>query len=105
LEALHQLESHMGDEVHIQQVASSVGLSLFHFHRLFHQETGETPAEYLRRVRLDGAALRLRWTRDSAGEVAKALGYTSHAAFSRAFRERFGTTPRRFRYDIKRWPP
>jgi AraC family transcriptional regulator len=105
LEALHQLESRMADEVLIHEVAASVGLSLFHFHRLFHQETGETPAEYLRRVRLDAAALRLRWTRDSAGEVANALGYTSQAAFSRAFRERFGTSPRRFRYDGKRWPP
>jgi AraC-like DNA-binding protein len=43
LKALHQLESCMGEGMFIQDVAASVGLSLFHFHRLFHEQTGETP--------------------------------------------------------------
>lgn len=105
LRAIHLMESRMGGDLSMEAIAAEVGLSLFHFHRLFRRCVGETPADYLRRIRLDAGALRLRWTRDSVGAIAGAVGYTSQAAFTRAFNERFGLSPLRFRKDSLRWPP
>ncbi len=91
------MEQRMGADTDVRAVATALGLSLHHFHRIFVEATGETPAGYLRRVRLDAAALRLRWTEESVGSVALGLGYVSQPAFTRAFRRRFGCTPGQFR--------
>lgn len=95
--ALRILDASLSDELSIASVAASVGLSLHHFHRLFLDEMNETPAGYLRRIRMDGASARLRWTDDSVATVADRLGYRSPAAFTRAFEKRFGETPLRYR--------
>ncbi|GEL23870.1 hypothetical protein PSU4_28240 [Pseudonocardia sulfidoxydans NBRC 16205] len=65
--------------------------------RLF-ADTGETPAGYLRRRRLERARDLMR-TRPSPAvhEVGERCGFASPSAFSRAFRARFGETPREAR--------
>ncbi|MFA7505473.1 MAG: AraC family transcriptional regulator [Burkholderiaceae bacterium] len=105
LRAIHLMESRMDGSLSTEAIATEVGLSIFHFHRLFVRCVGQTPADYLRRIRLDGAALRLRWTRESVGAIATAVGYTSQAAFTRAFHERYGLSPLQFRKDSVLWPP
>lgn len=98
------LEQRIGDEIDHASVAAAVGLSRYRLHHLFLEETGETPGGFLRRIRLDLAAMRLRWTRETVGKVAHGLGYSSQTAFNRAFIARFGATPARFRRDFVRWP-
>ena len=61
--------------------------------RAFKREMGTGPAEFVRARRLDEARLLLLSHRFSVGEVATKVGYRSFAAFSEAFRARFGRTP------------
>lgn len=98
------LENRISDEIDHKALAAAVGLSRRRFHHLFLEQTGETPGGFLRRIRLDLAAMRLRWTRETVGQVAHGLGYASQTSFNRAFGARFGTTPSRFRKDFVRWP-
>jgi AraC-like DNA-binding protein len=65
--------------------------------RRFTAALGETPAAYLTRWRMDIAAHRLRHTDDSLAAVARAVGYTSVYAFSRAFSRTRGVPPGRYR--------
>ena len=65
--------------------------------RRFVERTGETPAAYLTRWRMDLAAKRLRETDDSLEAISQAVGYTSVFAFSRAFRRARGAPPGRYR--------
>lgn len=102
--AMTMLEQRLSEEIDHAAVAAAVGLSRYRFHHLFLENTGETPGGFLRRIRLDLAAMRLRWTRDTAGKIAHTLGYTSQTAFNRAFVTRFGATPARFRRDFVRVP-
>lgn len=103
-QAMRMLEQSMGEEVDYGRIAAAVGLSLYRFHHLFASQAGETPGEYLRRIRLDAAATRLRWTKERVGEIAANLGYASQSSFNKAFGRRYGMTPIRFRHAREQWP-
>jgi AraC-like DNA-binding protein len=61
--------------------------------RAFKKEVGVAPATYQRDRRLDEALLLLRGNRFGVGEIATRVGYTNLAAFTSAFRRRFGAPP------------
>jgi AraC family transcriptional regulator len=103
-QATRMLEQLMGEDIDYERVAAAVGLSLYRFHHLFVEEVGETPGEYLRRIRLETAAQRLRWTGERVGRIAAAVGYASQSSFNQVFERRFGLTPTRFRRDRERFP-
>lgn len=71
--------------------------SMFHFHRLFQAHVGETLSGYVRRVRLERAALRLSHTKESVTSVSLSAGYETPAAFAKAFRQHFGKTPSEYK--------
>ena len=80
-----------------ETLADVAGFSVPHFHRIFTAHTGESAISYVRRVRLERAARKLRMGAVDITEVALAAGYDSHAAFSKAFRQQFGLSPSEFR--------
>jgi AraC family transcriptional regulator len=59
--------------------------------------TGEGPAQHARRLRLERAALELRWTDKPADRIAAEHGYGHRESFIRAFRAHFGAAPAAFR--------
>jgi AraC-like DNA-binding protein len=61
--------------------------------RMFKKELGVGPLAYIRKRRLDESMLLLKAKRYSVGEVAQLVGYRNFAAFSQAFRVRFGMKP------------
>lgn len=65
----------------------------------FKKVYGETPGQYLKRRRMEQAALLLGTTRLSVGEVAETVGYRNAGKFSAAFTERFGISPRLYKKD------
>jgi AraC family transcriptional regulator len=102
--ALRLLEQHVHDSIDYSAIAEAIGLSVDRFHHLFAEEMGEAPGEYLRRIKLEAAATRLRWTHDTVGQIATTVGYASQPSFTQAFARQFGVTPARFRKDRERWP-
>ena len=77
-------------------VARAVGMSPFHFCRVFRALVGEPPHRHLRRVRLREAAARLE---AGAGvtDTCHAVGFNNLSHFIRAFREAYGVAPGRHR--------
>lgn len=78
-------------------LADEVSVSRATLARRFPELLCETPAAYLTRWRMDLAARRLRDTDDPLDEIARAVGYTSVYAFSRAFSRARSEPPGRFR--------
>lgn len=78
-------------------IAREAALSSYHFHRIFRGMLGETPLELHRRLRLERAAHRLRDGETTVTTVAFEAGYDTHEAFTRAFRQAYGTPPSGFR--------
>ena len=95
--AIHVMERRMGEPLEIDEIATLLGLSIHHFHRLFVAEMGEAPAAYLRRIRMDEAAHRLRWSDETTAALAQALGFESRPGFIRAFERQFGVPPMQYR--------
>lgn len=94
---LHQARDYMraqlANPLLLPEIAREACLSPFHFHRSFRTFFGETPHQYVLRLRLDRAAYRLRRTDAPVTDIALGVGFESPAHFSRAFKRRFGCTP------------
>ncbi|HEY6803460.1 MAG TPA: helix-turn-helix transcriptional regulator [Pyrinomonadaceae bacterium] len=78
-------------------LAASIRLSESRFRHLFKQETGMTPAQYLKLVRLKKAALLLTTTYNSIKAILIKVGLTSHTHFIRDFRQLYGMSPTEYR--------
>ena len=95
----------MADEfrsrVLLQQAAREACLSEFHFHRLFRATFGETPHDFLTRLRMDRACQMLASER-SVTEVCFEIGYESLGSFSNKFRAQFGRSPAAFQREMRR---
>ena len=74
-------------------VAARVGLSPFHFSRLFSEQVGEGCAAYSRRIRLENSNNQLMHDPMPLDVVAASFGYASQAAYTRAFTRHFGKPP------------
>jgi AraC family transcriptional regulator len=94
------VDAHLDADLSLEKMATLASISPFHFHRLFHAWSGETLNEFVRRRRLDVAAGLLRHcTDEKITAISLNCGFASPEGFSRAFRERFDTTPSRWRDD------
>ena len=86
-EASHQLS----------EMAAMARLSPYHFLRCFDELTGTTPRQYLLRMRLRQAALRLKRESTNVIDIALDCGFRDVSNFNRAFRAEFAESPRSYR--------
>jgi AraC-like DNA-binding protein len=99
--ALSAIHRDPGHDWTVEELARACNLSRSAFAARFAARVGKPPATYLVHVRLDAATDLLRDTSIPVMLIAKNVGYTSEAAFSRAFKNRYGTPPARWRRDTR----
>jgi AraC family transcriptional regulator len=81
----------------IADLSRIAGVHPAHFAREFRRVMRQSPAAYVRRLRLDWAADALVRTDHSLVDVAAATGFADQSHFTRAFRRHTGTTPAAYR--------
>jgi AraC family transcriptional regulator len=91
------LRGNLDRPVKLAELANVACFSEFHFHRIFRAVSGETLNNFTNRLRLEKAARLLRYSKKSLTDVALDCGFSSSAAFSRAFRSGYDTSPSQFR--------
>ena len=96
-DVMRYIHEHIGEPLDRETLAAVAGFSVPHFHRVFTAHVGESAIGYVRRLRLERAARKLRMGAVDITEVALAAGYDTHAAFSKAFKQQFGLSPSEFR--------
>lgn len=89
--------AHCREEITLRDLAESAAYSPGHALRAFSELVGKTPFEYLRSVRLSGAAKQLRDTAKSVLDIALESAFGSHEGFTKAFSREFAITPSRYR--------
>lgn len=94
------IEERLADpELGIEQIAQALGLSASQLHRVFEHEP-LAPAHYIRERRLEACSRDLldpSLAGQAVSTLAYARGFNDAAHFSRAFRARFGVSPREWR--------
>ncbi len=94
---LTHIQQNLDGTLALEELASVACFSPFHFHRVFRGMVGEALAEYVRRLRLERAARRLRHSERAIVDIALEAGYEAHESFTRAFADAFGMPPSEFR--------
>ena len=84
-------------ECNLDRLVAQVGLSKFHFHRLFKTAVGVSPSRYHINLRMNAARRLLRETKKGVVEVALDVGYTNPSHFAQLFRRETGLSPSDYR--------
>jgi AraC-like DNA-binding protein len=95
--ALRTVDRYPASAWTLNRLANVSSLSLYHFLRTFDRITGVTPYQYVLRARLRHAAVRLVRESGSILDLALDCGFGDISNFTRAFRNEFGASPRRYR--------
>lgn len=85
----------------IQQMAEDLGFNRSYLSRHFHEVTGLTIQEYIRRQRLQKAANLLRFSEETIGSIAFYMQFGSAGKFAYWFRKEYGMTPSEYRREKK----
>lgn len=91
--AIQHMNRYCDRDLALEDYAAMCHMSKYHFLRVFRTVTGTTPLEYRGRVRIDHAKELLKNGDFSVSEIAAALGYSSLAYFSAAFKRSTGLSP------------
>ena len=93
------IETHLNDDLSLDQVAEYAGYSKFYLNRTFREEVGCTIYKYIQMRRMTEAAGMLVDGDQPIIEIALAAGYQSQQAFTDAFREVYGCSPNAYRQE------
>ncbi|MFC0186793.1 GyrI-like domain-containing protein [Fictibacillus aquaticus] len=95
---LDYIHSNLNENLPLDVLAEKSTYSSFHFHRLFAEVMQETPADYVKRVRLEKAAHMLIYEPHvSVTEIAYECGFGSLSYFTTAFKDTFQNSPKAWR--------
>lgn len=95
--SLRLIQERMGENMEMEMLARSVGLSRPHFFKLFKQYMGVTPNVYMNTLRSERAIDELMSTDKSVTDIAFDLGFSSQASFTRFFSSNVGIAPSDYR--------
>ena len=100
--AIHYILSHANEDISVDDVARHCNFSKYHFSRLFKQATGKSVYEFIKRMKLEQSAFRLKVEKDrSITDISCEYGYTS-SNYSSAFKQYHDLSPIEFRRSIPR---
>lgn len=91
--AIRYIAANIDRPLKLDEVAEAASFSKYHFHRLFAAMMNEPPGEYITRKKMERAAIRLVYANAPVTTLAEEYGYSSVAAFSKAFKQWFGCRP------------
>jgi len=101
-ELVDTIENNLAEDINSVALAKSASLSPWHFQRLFKSLVGDTLGGYIRGRRLTKAAALLLTSKLGIIDIAFAVGFNSHEAFTRSFKAYFTLSPKDFRLQKPR---
>jgi AraC-like DNA-binding protein/mannose-6-phosphate isomerase-like protein (cupin superfamily) len=94
---IRYMDTHLGRPLHLADLAHQAGMSERTLTRSFHASVGQSPIEYLLKMRLQRAQELLLASRASIAHIAFEVGFGDANYFTRQFRKTNGISPRDFR--------
>lgn len=91
--AQYFIESNISEKINVEELASTFAIGRRNFDRRFKTATGNTPAEYVQRAKMEAAKKSLESTRKNVNEVMYDVGYSDVKAFREVFKRITGLSP------------
>jgi AraC-like DNA-binding protein/DNA-binding GntR family transcriptional regulator len=101
--ATELVDAKIEDELTLDEMAESAGLSTAHFSQMFRKSTGESPHQFVLRRRVERAKEMLRTAEARVLDVAVACGFKTQQHFARVFRRLCGASPTEYRQEFLRY--
>lgn len=98
--ATEYINENLEKDLTLSEIATSVGMSPYHFARAFKQITGLPPHQYLIKRRIEKAKSLLTQTNLAIAEIAYRVGFASQSHFTTLFRKHTTTTPKAYRDSL-----
>ena len=92
-EAKQYIETHLAEEVSLEEVAGRIGLNASYFSQLFKQSTQETFVQYRTRRRMEKAKKLLAQPHYRITDISGEVGYADHPHFTKTFKKHTGLLP------------
>lgn len=100
--AIDYILRHIGEDIRVEDVAEYCHFSQYYFSRVFKAETGESIYAFIKRIKMEQSAFRLKVEKSrSITEIGQEYGYSS-SNYSSVFRQHHNTSPVDFRRNIYR---
>ncbi|VEP14577.1 AraC family transcriptional regulator [Hyella patelloides LEGE 07179] len=99
LQVTDYINDHLTQSIKLKDLAEFLGISQFHFSRLFKKSTGISPHQYVIQQRIELAKQLLKKADISIANIALECGFNSHAHLGKYFRQMTGMTPREYRQN------
>lgn len=96
MEAQEYIEKNYQDAISIERLAAQYYMSIRNFIRRFEGATGNTPLEYLQRVRIEAAKKLLENSNDSMEHIAMQCGYDDIGFFRKIFKRHVAINPKEY---------
>ncbi len=93
MRAQDYLENNFSEKISMEKLSEKFTVGRRNFDRRFIKATGNTPVEYLQRIKVESAKKELESSRKTVNEVMYAIGYTDIKAFREIFRRFTGLSP------------
>jgi AraC family transcriptional regulator len=93
------IDESLGESLKVRELAQRIGMSQFHFARMFRRSVGRPPHGYLTDLRMERAKRLLRETDLPLAQVATRVGYQTQAHFTGVFHREVGVTPKSYRVE------
>lgn len=97
IKAQAYIESNLDEKISVEHLSSRFAVGRRNFDRRFIKATGNTPVEYLQRVKIESAKKTLETSRKTINEVMYEVGYSDVKAFREVFRKITGMSPLEYR--------
>ena len=99
-DALAYIRDNYGENITLDDVSRSVGLSSSHFKKVLREEMGISFTTYLTQTRLEASEKFLRDPQLSLAQIAQMVGYSDQSYFGKLFRQYYGLTPAQYRKKV-----
>jgi transcriptional regulator GlxA family with amidase domain len=96
------MEKKFTDAISVEALALNFGISPRHFVRRFKNATGDSPLQYLQRIRIEAAKQKLEKTGQSINEITQDIGYEDPNSFRKLFKKNTGLSPGEYRNRFSR---
>lgn len=95
--AIAYIEQHYMEDIRVSDIAAACGLSESHFRRVFEENTGVRPNDFLNMVRVNKACEMMLKKDSSMENIGKAVGFQTTSGFNRNFKRLTGFSPLQWR--------